>query len=74
MTRIDDLCADPCPVKEEPKKDDDTPEQQEASNRRSRPEAEHSRPVKSEDERYGRKRPHDDGRGHAYYEHRDDRR
>ncbi|XP_062844385.1 heterogeneous nuclear ribonucleoprotein U-like protein 1 [Trichomycterus rosablanca] len=64
----------PCKVKEEPKKEEDVPENSEAANQHAPLEGDQTHQVKTEEERYSRKRPHDDGRGYGYYEHREDRR
>ncbi|KAK6316803.1 hypothetical protein J4Q44_G00122030 [Coregonus suidteri] len=37
-------------------------------------EAEQATQAKTEDDRYSRKRPYDEGRGYGYYEHREERR
>ncbi|XP_058238597.1 heterogeneous nuclear ribonucleoprotein U-like protein 1 isoform X2 [Hemibagrus wyckioides] len=64
-------------VKAEPKKNDDTPQQEEAANNCVPAEDGRAAHVKTEDDQQtsqSRKRPHDDSRGYGYYEHREDRR
>lgn len=63
--------------KEELKKDNDVPHQEEAANEWTEGEGERAMEVKKEDDQQiqqSRKRPYDDGRGYGYYEHREDRR
>ncbi|KAF5898338.1 heterogeneous nuclear ribonucleoprotein U-like protein 1 [Clarias magur] len=64
-------------VKEESKKDNDVPQQDEAANDGTHVAGDHAAQVKAEDEQQtaqSRKRHYDDGRGYGYYEHREDRR
>ncbi|XP_061104453.1 heterogeneous nuclear ribonucleoprotein U-like protein 1 [Conger conger] len=72
-------------IKEETKEEEEEEEPQQQQNQEEpqpanewgASEAPDAAEVKAEDDRqasYGRKRPYDEGRGHGYYEHREDKR
>ncbi|XP_064208564.1 heterogeneous nuclear ribonucleoprotein U-like protein 1 [Anguilla rostrata] len=70
-------------IKEEKEEEQEEPQQLEKqeepqpANEWEAAEAQEADQVKTEDDRqahYGRKRPYDEGRGHGYYEHREDKR
>ncbi|KAI5608398.1 heterogeneous nuclear ribonucleoprotein U-like protein 1 isoform X1 [Silurus asotus] len=66
-------------AKEETKQEamDEAPQQEDAANEWPPVEGDQAAQVKKEDDQqtsHSRKRPYDDGRGHGYYEHREDRR